>query len=42
MAGESSDGAFYALMRIVINLAAIGVSAGIVALIVAAIVVEMD
>jgi hypothetical protein len=42
LAGESEDGAFYTVMRLVINLSALAVSAGIVALIIATIAVEID
>ncbi|HUF52892.1 MAG TPA: hypothetical protein VMR52_03850 [Dehalococcoidia bacterium] len=42
MAGENEDSEFYTLMRIVINLGALAVTAGLVALVIATIIVEMD
>jgi hypothetical protein len=42
MAGESEDGFGFAAIRLIINLGALGVSAGLVALVVAAIVAELD
>jgi hypothetical protein len=42
LAGESEDSELYTLMRIIINLGGLAVSAGIIALIVATIVVEID
>jgi len=42
MAGERDDGAGFTAIRLIINLSALGVSAALVALVVATIVVELD
>ena len=42
MASERDDGFAFTAVRLIINLVALGLSAGIVALIVATIVVEID
>ncbi len=42
MASERDDGFGFTAVRLIINLGALGVSAGIVALIVATIIVEID
>ena len=42
MAGERDDGAGFTAIRLIINLGALGVSAALVALVVATIVVELD
>jgi len=42
MASERDDGVGFTAVRMIINLAALGVSAGTIALIVATIIVEID
>ena len=42
MVGERDDGFGFNAVRMIINLAALGVSAGIIALIVATLIVEID
>jgi len=42
MTGESDDGFGFTAVRLIINLSALAVSAGIVALIVATIITEID
>ncbi len=42
MAGESDDGAGFTAIRLIINFGALGVSAALIALIVATLIVEID
>ncbi|MEX0682009.1 MAG: hypothetical protein WD904_06825 [Dehalococcoidia bacterium] len=42
MVGESSDGPVYTAMRVMINLAALGLCAATIALIVATVIAETD